>query len=66
MSVAVSHFHPSPIFPGKAGAYLDNGLHSEGRLQALPEHITICLKWLKGTDYLAYYNTDLTMAVEIL
>jgi hypothetical protein len=40
--VTVSHFHPSQVFAGNAGAYPSGaltGLDSKGRLLALPKNI---------------------------
>jgi hypothetical protein len=53
---------PSLIFAGTAGAYPSRalkGLHYVGRIQALFENISLECKWLRVTNNVAYYDTEL-------
>jgi hypothetical protein len=69
LSDSVSHFHPSLIFTGKAGAYTSGapyGTPLKGRLLPPPPNIKRGWKWLSVTNNVTYYNTDLIMAAKVL
>ncbi len=56
------HVHLSLILGGKVGAW-HSGLHSNGRLLALPTNIRLGWKWMEEANTLAYYYTARITAI---
>ncbi len=61
MFLAAIYFHPSLIFLGKVGTYQSGspiGVHSNGRLLALPANIRLRWKWIWEANSLLQYGND--------
>ncbi len=67
----ISHFHPSLIFEGKDAGHLPEwstyhtGLHSKGRILALPENISLGWYYLIVANTQAYQRTELFTSLKV-